>query len=131
MPNHFKLCTQLNAWIFEKRPNCFWLTGFFNPQGFLTAMRQETTRAHAAKGWALDAVKLTNDITKMLLEDVTSPPNPDIGGVYIHGFFLDGAGWDKKNMKLIEPSPKVFDKSEMQFSCLAQISIFMTILYHH
>lgn len=55
----------------------------------------------------MDAVKLTNDITKMLLEDVTGPPNPDIGGVYIHGFFLDGAGWDKKNMKLIEPSPKV------------------------
>ena len=111
--------TQLAAWIFEKRPNCFWLTGFFNPQGFLTAMRQETTRAHAAKGWALDAVKLTNEMTKMMLEDVSGPPNADIGGVYIHGLFLDGAGWDKKNMKLIEPSPKV----KIPTSCFTLIVI--------
>ena len=42
-------------------------------QGFLTAMRQEITRAH--KGWALDAVVLANDITKMMKEDVNSSPS--------------------------------------------------------
>ncbi|CAH1796663.1 unnamed protein product [Owenia fusiformis] len=93
---------QFFKWIFEGRPLVFWMTGFFNPQGFLTAMRQEVTRAH--KGWALDSVTLHNDIIKASKEDITTPPQE---GVYIHGLFLDGAGWDKRNCRLMEPTPKV------------------------
>ena len=45
-----------------------------------------------------------NDVTRMSKEDVTAPP-PE--GVYIQGLFLDGAGWDRRNTKLVEPTPKV------------------------
>ena len=65
-------------------------------------MRQEITRAH--KGWALDNVALANDVTKMMKEDVSSAPAE---GVYVHGLFLDGAGWDRRNCRLMEPAPKV------------------------
>ncbi|XP_061708954.1 dynein axonemal heavy chain 8 [Cydia pomonella] len=93
---------QFSSWCFIARPNSFWMTGFFNPQGFLTAMRQEVTRAH--KGWALDMVALHNDVTKFILDDVKAPP-PE--GVYVHGLYLDGASWDRRNLRLCESTLKV------------------------
>lgn len=32
---------------------------------------------------------------------------PEQEGVYIYGLYLDGAGWDRKNARLIEATPKV------------------------
>ncbi|XP_072911453.1 dynein axonemal heavy chain 8-like [Hemitrygon akajei] len=93
---------QFSTWIFEGRPNVFWMTGFFNPQGFLTAMRQEVTRAH--KGWALDSVTLHNEVTKLMKEEIKVAP---MEGVYIYGLYLDGAGWDRRNIKLTESVAKV------------------------
>lgn len=56
---------QLNVWLnckdgWTSRPASFWLTGFFNPTGFLTAVRQEITRSNSKNNWALDAVNQTN-----------------------------------------------------------------------
>ncbi|VDP82278.1 unnamed protein product [Echinostoma caproni] len=64
-------------------------------------MRQEVARANK---YALDDVALTNDVTKMMREDVLRGPTE---GVYIHGLSLDGAGWDRKQARLMEPPPKL------------------------
>ncbi|CAB3374843.1 Hypothetical predicted protein [Cloeon dipterum] len=93
---------QFRKWIANGRPHVFWMTGFFNPQGFLTAMRQEVTRAH--KGWALDSVVLQNLITRYSREELHEGP-PE--GVYVYGLFLEGASLDRKTCKLIESKPKV------------------------
>uniref|UniRef100_A0A8W7PQG3 Dynein, axonemal, heavy chain 5 n=1 Tax=Anopheles coluzzii TaxID=1518534 RepID=A0A8W7PQG3_ANOCL len=93
---------QFRTWINNDRPKVFWMTGFFNQQGFLTAMRQEVTRAH--KGWALDSVVLQNQITRHNKEDIHDPPQE---GVYVYGLFLEGASLDRRSGKLIESKPKV------------------------
>jgi len=72
---------QLSTWLRSGRPNCFWLTGFFNPQGFLTAMRQEVTRKHKAEKWALDDVVFHTEVTNM--DDVRRIKGPPDEGVYI------------------------------------------------
>ncbi|CAF0865917.1 unnamed protein product [Didymodactylos carnosus] len=96
---------QFHTWLFNGRPNAFWLTGFFNPQGFLTAMRQEITRNH--KGWSLDNVVLANDVMKMMMkEEVIQAPSE---GVYIYGLKIDGAAWRvtrEKGGHLADPPPK-------------------------
>ena len=44
---------QLHRWLHAGRPRSFWLPGLFNAQGFLTAVKQEITRKHAAERWSL------------------------------------------------------------------------------
>ena len=97
---------QLRDWLGAKgRPKTYWFPGWFNPAGFLTAVQQEVTRAHAADKWALDGVALNSEVTEYdRVEQVRNPP-PE--GVYISGLFLDGATWDKSVNSLAESAPKV------------------------
>ncbi|GAB1603179.1 hypothetical protein Ahia01_000598400 [Argonauta hians] len=96
--------SQFRNWCFEGRPTAFWMTGFFNPQGFLTAMRQEVTRKYKHKGWALDSVYLQNDVTTKRKEETLAIPSE---GVYIYGLYLEGASWDRSNARLQEAKPKI------------------------
>eukprot|EP00949_MAST-11_sp_MAST-11-sp1_P002825 g2825.t1 len=95
---------QLSGWVAQSRPPTFWLTGFFNPQGFLTAMRQEVTRAHAMDKWSLDDVVFHTEVTEYVSHETVKKPPAE--GVYIHGLFLDGCAWSKSENTLIESEPK-------------------------
>jgi len=96
---------QLHKWLNNGRPKAYWLTGWFNPQGFLTAMKQEVNRKHAADKWALDDVVMTSEVTHppKELEHLKEAPAE---GVYLYGLFLDGCSWSGKENRLVDSEPK-------------------------
>ena len=95
---------QISQWLNNGRLYSFWMTGFANPQGFLTSMKQEVTRLHRAQMWALDDVLYHSEVQDFQEgSQVKSHPKE---GVYIHGLFLDAARWDRGNGTLVESEPK-------------------------
>ena len=97
--------TQLEKWVGGGRPKAYWLTGFFNPQGFLTAMKQEVNRKHASDKWALDDVVMTSEVTHPP-KDVDTLREAAAEGVYVYGLYLDGCAWSGKENKLVDSEPK-------------------------
>jgi dynein heavy chain len=95
---------QYRSWLENGRPKSFWLTGFFNPNGCLTAMKQEVTRKHKSQKWALDDIVYHTEVTTYeKAEHIKSSPAE---GIYIHGLFLDGAAWNRQEGHLVESEPK-------------------------
>ena len=98
---------QLNDWTLKGMPTPVWFPGFFNPQGFLTSVRQEIARA---KKWPLDLAVTETEVrsdkdadaakNKTAAADTTGLPE-----FIITGMFLEGAQWDRSNRRLNDPNP--------------------------
>lgn len=61
---------------------------------YLTAIMQVTARE---KGLPLDDMCLRTDVTNT--RDTNDLPGPAESGAYVHGFFLEGAGWEMGRSK--------------------------------
>jgi len=80
---------ELESWTSDfNLPNSVWLSGFFNPQSFLTAIMQSTARKNELP---LDKMCLVCEVTKKSKEEVTQPPKE---GAFTHGLYMEGARWD-------------------------------------
>ena len=69
-------------------PVCVWISGLFNPRGFLSVVLQISARK---TGVPIDELKFTTDVVKKTKEDLTSVPRE---GAFIYGLYLEGAGWN-------------------------------------
>jgi dynein heavy chain len=94
---------ELITWLEGGRPKSFWMTGYFNAQGFLTAVQQEVTRRH--NGWSLDDIQIYTEVTPLEKEEAERKDRLE-EGVYVWGLFLEAAAWDKKKNSLVDAPPK-------------------------
>jgi len=70
-------------------PKVAWISGFFNPQSFLTAILQSQARKNE---WPLDKVVVACEVTKKMQANEIDAHSRE--GSYTNGFTMEGARWD-------------------------------------
>lgn len=92
---------QLQDWVVDlTMPKSVWITGFYNPQSFITAILQTLSRKNE---WPLDKVVVATEVTKKQPEEVEQANRE---GSYIHGLTMEGARWDMNAMAVAQSLPK-------------------------
>lgn len=100
---------QLNAFRDDPLtlPKVIMVSRFFNPQSYLTAIKQVVAAAQNQKGGAasveLNKLYIQTDITKKAIEEIDTVPKD---GSYVYGFILEGARWDVAGGHMEESRPK-------------------------
>jgi dynein heavy chain len=89
----------LQKWNDNGQPNCFWISGFFFTQSFLTGCLQNYARKHTIPIdlLALEFIVQTSKSTGVRPED----------GQYTIGLFLEGARWNVGTNSIAESYPRV------------------------
>ena len=90
----------LAKWIELGVPSAFWVSGFYFPQGFLTAALQNFARKYK---FPIDTVAFSFVMCEEAVEELTVKPTD---GCYVFGMFLEGARWDRNIKGLVDPKPK-------------------------
>lgn len=101
----FKRIAFTNDWLVNGPPHAFWLSAFFFPQGFMTAVKQSFSRD---KQIAIDALVVSCEIMAYDKEQYDATPP---FGVYIYGLFMEGARYDRITRMMAESIPNaLFDR---------------------
>lgn len=100
--NLVKRIDQLNQFKDEPTtiPKVVMISRFFNPQSFLTAIKQVVGRA---KEQELNKLYIATEVTKKSIDDIEQVGKE---GAYVIGFILEGARWDLSLGQLEEARPK-------------------------
>ncbi len=115
-------------------PSSFWISGFFFPQGLLAAISQNYARKYNV---SIDSLLFVFDVQNELYDETDVEiaslfegnnekfklkENPD--AILIHGFFMDGARWDRQTKKICDSNQRF--NPMPHFSCqLTMVVIFI------
>jgi dynein heavy chain len=81
---------QLLNWTGDlAQPKVTWISGLFNAQAFVNAVKQVTSRKN---DWALNKLVTTVDVTKKTTPEEMEATTRD--GAYVFGLYMEGARWD-------------------------------------
>jgi dynein heavy chain len=89
----------MTKWVEHGIPAAYWVSGFFFPQGFLTAALQNHARKYR---FPIDTVSFSFIMVSEEVAELSKPAD----GCYIYGLFLEGARWSKDRHSLVDPKPK-------------------------
>lgn len=100
LDNLVKRIDQLSAWKDDPMsiPKVTRINMLFNPQSFLTAIKQ-----YSKKG-DLNKLMIATEFTKKSIEEIDTAAPKD--GVYCYGFLLEGARWDWQIGQIDDARPK-------------------------
>lgn len=104
MNNLRRRLDQINIWKDDplEIPKVVFLNRLFNPQSFLTAIKQVASREF---GFELNKLFIKTEIQKKFYEEADQLPALK-EGAYTFGFHVDGARWDPTVGSLEESFPK-------------------------
>lgn len=83
--------TFMDDWLQNGTPKSYWISGLFFPQGFMTGCLQTHSRMYKIP---IDKLQFSFQVLEAeTIDDVDEAPED---GVYVHGFFLDGARFNRE-----------------------------------
>jgi hypothetical protein len=83
-------------WLVTGIPNVFWFSGFFFPQGFLTAILQTYSRKYK---YAIDTLRFKYEVLSVKKEDIKESAED---GVYVYGLFMEAGRWNTEKNEIDE-----------------------------
>ncbi len=102
MEHYHRRVAFMRGWLTQGMPKCFWLPGFFFPQGLLTGVLQTHARRYSIP---IDTLSFAFKVTQWLEPgQVTEVPQD---GLLIDGLWIDGARWNMEHRVLDDAKPGV------------------------
>ena len=90
----------MHQWLVNGPRPCYWLSGFFFPQGFMTAVKQTYSREYKI---AVDTLRIGCEMTRLDPSDIKEPPAT---GAFVYGLFMEGGRFDRQLMSMDDQLPR-------------------------
>jgi len=112
-------CEQLNEWVADPLniPKVVDISKLFNPQSFLTAIKQLCCQQQSLE---LDKLQVFTEVTKRDAKQVDAAARD---GAFVTGMFLEGARWDVNGNCLEDSKPKEMFSKMPVVNCKAGAAV--------